>query len=158
MNETDMAPDFTIPDAGGKTVSLKDFRGRWVVVYFYPKDDTPGCTMEAMEFTKLEAEFSKAGTMVLGISRDSCESHVAFTKKRNLGITLLSDTDMAVQKLYGVWRLRSFLGREAFGTVRSTFLADPQGRIAKIWDDVNPAGHAQAVLAEVKKRKDKPAA
>jgi peroxiredoxin Q/BCP len=153
LKETELAPDFTIPDAGEKKVSLHYFRGKWVVVYFYPKDDTPGCTMEAMEFTKLEADFSRAGAMVLGISRDSCESHLQFSKKRNLGITLLSDADMAVQKLYGVWRPHSFMGKPVVGTVRSTFLVDPGGRIAKIWDDVNPAGHAQAVLAEVEKRK-----
>lgn len=152
LKENDKAPDFTLPDSDGKKVSLHDFSRMWLVVYFYPKDDTPGCTIEAMDFTKLEAGFRKAGAMVLGISRDSCESHVAFAKKRNLGITLLSDPDTAVQKLYGVWRAHSFMGRETVGTVRSTFLVGPDGRIAKIWDSVNPLGHADAVLTEVRKR------
>ncbi|MEW6035289.1 MAG: thioredoxin-dependent thiol peroxidase [Candidatus Micrarchaeota archaeon] len=152
VKEGDAAPDFTLPDADGRSVALSSFRGKRAVVYFYPKDDTPGCTIEAMEFTALRDEFARTGVEIVGISKDSCESHAKFAKKRKLGITLLSDEDASVQKKYGVWRPRKFMGREFLGTARVTFLIDEKGTIKKIWDPAEPKGHAAAVLDEIKKR------
>lgn len=149
--EGEVAPDFKLLDASGESISLKDFKGKKVVLYFYPKDDTPGCTMEAIDFTRLKEEFGKAGAVVLGVSSDSCESHVKFTKKRNLGITLLSDENAEVQRSYGVWRKKSFMGKEYMGTARVTVLIGKNGRIVKIWDPVTVPKHADAVLDIVKK-------
>ncbi len=151
LKEGDAAPDFTLPDSEGREVALSSLRGRKAAVYFYPKDDTPGCTIEAMDFTALKDEFANAGVEIIGISKDSCASHAKFAKKRKLGITLLSDEDASVQKKYGVWRPRKFMGREFLGTARATFLIDEKGTIKKIWDPVEPKGHAQAVLEEAKK-------
>jgi peroxiredoxin Q/BCP len=153
MKEGEDAPEFSLPDAEGKSVSLGSFRGKKVVLYFYPKDDTPGCTTEAIDFTKLKDEFLKANSVVLGISKDSCESHVKFMKKHGLTVILLSDENAEVQKRYGVWRPKNFLGKEFMGTARVTFLIDGQGKIVKVWDPVNPLGHAAAVLEEIKKMK-----
>ncbi len=147
------APEFILPDGDGKKVALTDFRGKKVVVYFYPKDDTPGCTIEAVDFTKLREGFEKAGAVVLGISKDSCGSHVKFSKKYSLTVMLLSDEDASVQKKYGVWRPKKFMGKEFLGTARVTFLLDEKGKVIKVWDPVEPAGHAEAVLEEIKKMK-----
>ncbi|MEW6722213.1 MAG: thioredoxin-dependent thiol peroxidase [Candidatus Micrarchaeota archaeon] len=147
------APGFSLPDADGREVSLGDFRGRKVVLYFYPKDDTPGCTIEAVDFTRLAGDFADAGAVVIGISKDSCASHAKFTKKYSLGVILLSDADASVQKAYGVWRPKKFLGKEFLGTARVTFLIDERGKILKVWDPVKPEGHAEEVLDEVKDRK-----
>src|SRR5271157_3609554 len=145
------AADFSLPDSNGNTVSLFEFRGNIVVLYFYPKDDTPGCTIEAVDFTKLRPEFEKIGAIILGVSSDSCESHIRFTKKRKLGIILLSDEDAEVQKKYGVWRKKNYMGKEFDGTARVTFLIGKDGKVTKIWDPVVPLGHAKAVLEEAKK-------
>lgn len=150
-SEGDKAPGFTLPDKDGKEVSLGDFPGKMIVLYFYPKDDTPGCTMEANGFTKLNDEFAKAGAVVLGISKDSCESHMKFSRKYGLSVILLSDADASVQKKYGVWRPKKFLGKEFLGTARVTFLIGGDGRIKRIWDPVKPEGHAQEVLEAVRK-------
>jgi peroxiredoxin Q/BCP len=150
LKEGDSAPEFTLPDSYGKKVSLKDFKGKCVVLYFYPKDNTSGCTIEARDFTKLKGEFEKLNAIVLGVSNDSCESHVKFTNDKSLGITLLADTETEVLKKYGAWRLKNMLGKEYMGTVRSTFLIDEKGKIAKIWDSVNPLGHADAVLKKIR--------
>ena len=154
LKENDLAPAFSLLDSNESRVSLKDFFGKWVVLYFYPKDFTFGCTIEAIDFTKRSPEFSKLRAMILGISKDSCESHMKFVKGKKLSITLLSDPDSAVQKLYGVWQPKKLLGREFLGTVRTTFLVDPEGMIVKIWNKVNPIGHADAVLEEVRKRSE----
>ncbi|HSB47474.1 MAG TPA: thioredoxin-dependent thiol peroxidase [Candidatus Bilamarchaeum sp.] len=153
METGDEAPDFSIPDGEGKAVALREFRGKKVVLYFYPKDDTPGCTIEAVDFTKLKAEFQKANTVILGISKDSCESHVKFSKKFGLTVLLLSDSDASVQKMYGVWRPKKFMGKEFLGTARVTFLIDEKGKIVKTWDPVKPEGHAAEVLEEIRKMK-----
>ncbi len=152
LKENDVAPDFSLLDTYSKKVFLHDFLGGWVVVYFYPKDLTSGCTIEAMDFTKLAPDFEKAGAKILGISKDTCESHMKFVKEKKLGITLLADPDGAVNKLYGVWSERKFMGKVFMGTERTTFLVDANGNIVKIWHDVNPLGHASAVLEDVKGR------
>jgi peroxiredoxin Q/BCP len=151
MDIGDDAPDFKLKDADENEISLKGLRGRKVVLYFYPEDDTPGCTTEAMDFTKLKDEFAKENAVVIGISKDSCESHRKFIAKRSLSIILLSDPNLIAHNLYGVWRLKKFAGKEYVGTVRSTFLIDESGKIAKIWDSVIPIGHAHAVLEEIRK-------
>lgn len=151
LDEGMKAPAFTLKDADENYVTLKDFRGKNVVLYFYPKDNTPGCTTEALDFTDLKSEFEKNDTAIMGISRDSCISHQNFIDKKNLTIKLLSDPDSSVQKKYGVWRPKKFMGREFLGTVRSTFLIGKDGRIKKYWDKVKAKGHAKEVLEEVKK-------
>ncbi len=140
------APPFTLNDADGNDVTLKDFRGKWIVLYFYPKDNTPGCTIEALDFTRLQNEFAKRNAVILGISKDSCASHKKFIKDKSLTVTLLSDPDAKAQQAFGVWRLKKFMGKEFLGTIRSTFLIAPDGTIARIWDPVTPEGHAQEVL------------
>ena len=144
------APVFSLPDALGKKVSLKDFFGKWVVVYFYPKDDTPGCTIEALDFTKFSKEFLKLKIKVLGISKDNCVSHQKFIDKHKLNLELLSDVDHKLQESFGVWRKKKFMGREYLGTVRSTFLIDKKGKIVNIWDDISAKGHANEVLEYIK--------
>ncbi len=141
------APDFTSVDQKGETVSLAQFRGRQnVVLYFYPKDDTPGCTVEANEFTSLLGEFAAADTVVLGVSKDSCEKHRKFIAKHDLGVTLLADTDGGLCELYGTWGKRKFMGREYLGIGRSTFVIDKAGKLAHVDYKVKAKGHASAIL------------
>jgi len=140
------APAFTLPDKDEKKTSLKDFRGRWVVVYFYPKDNTSGCTLEAKNFTDSATTFKRNMADILGISPDSPESHCRFTDKHGLGITLLSDVDHKVADKYGVWQLKKMAGREYYGIVRSTFLINPDGKIAALWSKVKVKDHVQEVL------------
>lgn len=146
VKEGNKAPAFSLKDNTEKIHKLSDYKGKWVVLYFYPKDNTPGCTLEAMDFSALKDKFKKKKAVILGVSKDSCESHQKFIDKKRLTITLLSDPDHKVQEKYGVWRPKKFMGREFLGTVRSTFLIDPNGKIQKIWDNVRTKGHAQAVL------------
>ena len=146
LKEGQSAPDFTVQDQGGKDVSLSDFAGKWVVLYFYPKDDTPGCTIEAIDFTKFSDSFAKLKAVVLGLSPDSCASHQKFIKARNLAVRLLSDPEKAVHDQYGVWGKKKFMGREYMGTLRTTFLLDPKGKIVKIWENVKVKDHAEDVL------------
>ena len=149
----DMAPDFSLPDQNEKTVSLSGLQGRWVVLYFYPKDNTPGCTTEACDFTASCGEFSRLDAEILGVSPDSAKSHRSFISKQNLGITLLSDPDHKVLESYGAWQKKSMYGREYMGVVRSTFLIDPLGRLAHVWPKVKVKGHVEEVqkkLAELK--------
>ena len=145
------APNFCLPDQNEKQVCLRDFNGKWVVLYFYPKDNTPGCTVEAMDFSRLKSQFEKNNAVVLGVSKDNCKSHQKFITGKKLTFPLLSDPETKVQKLYGVWRPKKFLGKEFLGTVRSTFLVDLQGNIAKIWDQVKVRGHGKEVLEEIEK-------
>ncbi|MDD5148668.1 MAG: thioredoxin-dependent thiol peroxidase [Candidatus ainarchaeum sp.] len=151
LKENSPAPDFCLKDADEKQVCLKDFTGKWIVAYFYPKDNTPGCTLEAIYFTKYKKEFESLNAGILGISRDSCKSHKNFSKKRKLGITLLSDEDKKVHELYGVWRPKKFMGKEFLGAIRSTFLLSPEGKIAGYWDNVQVPGHVEEVLETLKK-------
>ncbi len=148
------AIDFSLPDQDGKKVSLSDFRGKWIVLYFYPKDNTPGCTIEAIHFTKEMKEFTKRGAVILGVSPDSPQSHCNFIKKQKLRLELLSDEKKTVLKKYGVWGRKKFMGREYLGVLRTTLLIDPNGRIMHVWNDVKVKGHAEEVLAELKRRKD----
>ncbi len=134
------APNFELLDADSKPVSLKDFQGKWAVLYFYPKDLTPGCTIEAVDFTCFETDFRKANAVVLGVSKDSCESHQKFRAKKTLTIRLLSDPDTKMQKSYGVWGEKQFLGKKYMGTFRTTFLIDPKGKIAHIWEKSSRSG------------------
>jgi peroxiredoxin Q/BCP len=147
LKESDVAPEFSAATNGGGTVSLTDFRGRNVILYFYPKDDTPGCTKEACAFRDHFADFKKKGAVVLGVSTDSAKSHDRFVEKFKLPFTLLADEDKKIVEAYGVWGEKSFMGRKYLGTHRVTFLIGPDGRIKKIWPRVKPEEHAQEVLA-----------
>jgi thioredoxin-dependent peroxiredoxin len=144
------APDFTVLNDQGQKVKLSDFKGKKVVLYFYPKDDTPGCTAEAKDFTCLASEFADAGAPILGISPDAPAKHHAFQSKYGLGVQLLSDTTHATAEAYGVWAEKSMYGRKYMGIERSTFLVDARGRIAQIWRMVKVPGHAAAVLEAVR--------
>lgn len=143
----DLAPDIELPDETGVTHRLADQRGRWTIVYFYPQDDTPGCTTEACQFRDLDNEVRDTGADVWGISPDGASSHRRFREKFQLPFTLLSDEDHAVAERYGAWQLKSNYGREYMGIQRSTFLVDPDGRIARTWPKVKADGHAADVLA-----------
>jgi len=143
----DQAPDVALPDERGTIHRLADERGRWVVLYFYPEDDTPGCTTEACQFRDAHEEINDRGAEVWGISPDGAASHAAFRSKFNLPFALLSDEDHSVSTRYGAWRLKNNYGREYMGIQRSTFLVDPTGRIAHVWPKVKADGHAADVLA-----------
>jgi peroxiredoxin Q/BCP len=149
-NPGDKAPPFTLPRDGGGTVSLADFAGRKLVLYFYPRADTPGCTTEAIDFSRLKSAFERAGADILGVSADPVAAQDRFKGKHKLAIALGSDETHTMLKAYGVWQEKSLYGRKFLGVVRATFLIDPQGRIAQAWPKVSVAGHAAAVLAAVK--------
>jgi thioredoxin-dependent peroxiredoxin len=144
------APDFTLLRDGGNQVSLKDFSGRKVVLYFYPKADTPGCTREAIDFSKLHGQFEKADTAVLGVSADPVERQDKFKTKHRLGTPLLSDETHAMLEAYGVWGQKSLYGKTFMGIIRTTVLIGPDGRIARIWPKVKVDGHAAEVLTAAK--------
>ena len=127
--------------------TLAEYAGTWVVVYFYPKDNTPGCTIEAEQFRDTEQEFAKRNTIVLGVSKDTCASHKKFIEKKRLPFTLVADTEHTLMDAFGVWGERTFMGKKYMGTSRTTFLIDPEGVIVYVWETVKPAGHAQEVLA-----------
>lgn len=146
----DAAPEFTLPRDGGGTVSLSDLRGRKAVIYFYPKDDTSGCTKEALAFTEAAAEFDAAGVEILGVSRDGVAKHDKFKAKHGLGVTLLADEDGAVCEAYGVWVEKSMYGKTYMGIERATYLIDEDGRIAQIWRKVRVPGHVEKVLEAAK--------
>jgi peroxiredoxin Q/BCP len=141
-----VVPDFTLPASGGEDWSLKGARGRNLVIYFYPKDDTPGCTLEGEGFRDLQAAFAKAKTQVVGISPDSVASHDKFCAKKGFQFPLLSDADKKVCELFGVWREKSMYGRKYMGVERSTFLIDAQGKLRREWRKVKVNGHAAEVL------------
>ncbi|HXY58018.1 MAG TPA: peroxiredoxin [Methylocystis sp.] len=150
LNEGDPAPDFSLPGAGGERLSLADFKGRKLALYFYPKDDTSGCTKEAIDFNGLRDKFAKAGAGVVGVSPDSVKAHDKFREKHELKLPLASDEEKAALTAYGVWVEKSMYGRKYMGVERSTFLIGADGRIAKIWRKVKVPGHAEAVLAAAK--------
>jgi peroxiredoxin Q/BCP len=144
-----VAPGFCLPDQDGEEVCLESLRGRWIVLYFYPKDNTKGCTLEAIDFTLNKDRIEGMGATVLGVSPDSVESHQSFCDKHGLTITLLSDPGHGVLEAYGVWQLKMRYGREYMGVVRSTFLIDPQGRIAHGWERVKVADHVEEVIEKL---------
>ncbi|MGE6743127.1 thioredoxin-dependent thiol peroxidase [Allorhizobium pseudoryzae] len=144
------APGFTLPRDGGGTVSLSDFAGKPVVVYFYPKDDTSGCTTEAIDFTSLADSFAGAGATVIGISPDSVSKHDKFIKKHDLKVVLLADEDQVAANAYGVWKEKSMYGKKYMGIERATFLIGADGKVAQVWPKVKVAGHAEEVLEAVK--------
>lgn len=150
LKEGDKAPDFSATTNGGGTISLAELKGKSVVLYFYPKDDTSGCTKEACGFRDHFKEFEKAGAVVLGVSTDPVKSHDKFVNKYNLPFMLLADEDKRIVQAYGVWGEKSFMGRKYKGTFRVTFLIGPDGRIRKIWPQVKPEEHGQEVLAALR--------
>ncbi len=153
--EFEKAPDFTLPDKDGKNISLKDFKGKWVILYFYPKDNTSGCTREAVEFSEKLKDFKDLNAEIIGVSKDSEKSHQKFYEKHNLKITLLSDVDHKIHELYGAWGKKKLYGKEYMGTIRSTFLIDPDGFIRKEWKKVKVKGHVEEVLNTLKREIDK---
>ena len=145
----DTAPDFKLPDQDGESISLDALRGRRVVIYFYPADDTPGCTKEACQFNDNLKTFEKAGVAVLGISPDKAEKHTKFRSKYKLKFPLLTDADKSVMEKYGAWGEKTMYGKKTVGTIRSTFLIGPTGKIERAWYHVRADGHAAKVLEEV---------
>ena len=146
------APAFTLADQDNNKVKLTDLAGEWVVLYFYPKDDTPGCTTEACEFTVGIKAFEKLGATILGVSPDTVEKHRKFADKYKLKVTLLADTDRKVMEKYGAYGVKKMYGKEVMGVIRSTFIIDPKGKVAHVWKSVKAAGHAEKVrekLAEL---------
>lgn len=144
-----LSPDFTLMDQRGREHTLSDYRGQWVALYFYPKDDTSGCTKEACVIRDDFAQFAKLRARVFGVSVDSVKSHALFAKKYNLPFSLLADEKKEVVKKYGVWQEKKIMGREYMGTVRTSFLIDPRGKIAKIYKKVEPAIHAAELLRDL---------
>lgn len=150
LKEGDKAPAFDVLTNGGGRIALGDLRGKHVILYFYPKDDTPGCTKEACAFRDQFAEFEKRGAVVLGVSADPVKSHDKFVEKYKLPFTLLADEDRKIVEAYGVWGQKSFMGRKYMGIHRVTFLIDPDGNLQKVWPTVKPEEHAEEVLAVLK--------
>jgi peroxiredoxin Q/BCP len=144
------APDFKLPDAEGELISLKNFKDKWLVLYFYPKDNTSGCTTEAVDFTGSLPEFKKLDSSVVGVSPDSCKSHQKFIVKHDLAVILLSDEEKAVMEKYGVWQMKKMYGKDYLGVVRTTLLIGPDGKIRHIWNNVKVAGHIADVLGKLK--------
>jgi thioredoxin-dependent peroxiredoxin len=147
LKEGDAAPAFELESDNAGTFRLDDLRGKYVVLYFYPKDDTPGCTVEACSFRDSNSEIEAEGAVVLGVSTDSLRSHDKFRRKHRLSFPLLSDPEHRVAEAYGVYGLKKFMGREYMGVQRATFVIGPDGRLAKVWPEVKPADHAEEVLA-----------
>jgi len=143
------AKDFNLPDQKGKYHKLSDYSGKWVVVYFYPKDDTPGCTKEACNFRDSWDMFGKKGIIILGISKDSVATHFKFALKYHLNFPILSDEPREVIQAYGAWGRKKFMGKEFEGTIRMTYLVDPKGEIFKIYKKVNPLTHAEDILKDI---------
>ncbi len=149
LNVGDTAPDFTMPAESGKTVSLADYSGKYLVLYFYPKDNTPGCTVEAKDFSALKKDFTKASCEILGVSRDSVKKHENFIAKQDLTISLGADLEGKVTEDYGVWVEKKMYGKTYMGIQRATFLIGPDGKIVEIWPKVKVKNHAEDVLARV---------
>lgn len=145
----DKAPEFTLPDQHGKIHSLSDYAGKWILLYFYPKDDTPGCTKEACGIRDLWSTYKKRGVVVLGASIDPVKKHAKFVEKYDLPFTLLSDESKTLVNAYGVWGKKKFMGREYMGIFRNSFLIDPKGKIFKIYEQVKPDIHAEEVLKDI---------
>ena len=146
---------FSLPDQNGVVRGPGDYAGKWLVVYFYPKDNTSGCTLEAKSFTDLAGQFADHGAVIVGVSPDSVKSHCGFIAKHGLGITLLSDPERALLEAAGAWQKKKLYGKEHMGVVRSTALVDPQGVVREVWTKVKAAGHAEEVLARLRQLREK---
>lgn len=144
------APDFTLPDQDAAEHTLSSYKGKWVLLYFYPKDDTPGCTKEACAIRDADPDLSSLGAVVLGVSADSVKSHKKFAEKYNLQFPLLADEEKKVIEAYGVWRAKKFMGRDYEGILRTSFLINPEGIISKVYESVKPEVHAGEVLTDLK--------
>lgn len=153
LKEGSIAPDFKTKDQDVEIHTLSDYRGRWVLIYFYPKDDTPGCTKEACAIRDMMPDFKKLKLQVFGVSKDDVKSHKKFARKYDLPFRLLVDSDKEIMKKYGVWAKKKFMGREYMGTLRTSFLIDPKGKIKKIYENVKPEIHANKILEDLKKLK-----
>jgi len=151
----DKAPDFALPSTRGKDISLKEFKGSDIILYFYPKDDTPGCTKEACSFRDHESDLTKEHAVVLGVSTDSLESHDKFRGKYNLNFPLLSDTTADVAKMYGAWKEKNMYGRRTWGVARMTYWIGPDGRVKKVYKKVDAAQHADEILADLRAARKK---
>jgi peroxiredoxin Q/BCP len=149
------APQFCLPNQDNVEICLRDLKGKWIVLYFYPKDLTPGCTTEACEFTEAMPDFESLDAVILGVSPDAPEKHRKFIEKKDLKITLLSDEEKKVLKAYGAWGLKKLYGKEYEGVIRSTFLIDPEGNIAAVWPKVRVKGHVEDVKAKLEELKTK---
>jgi peroxiredoxin Q/BCP len=149
-----IAPDFCLADQDGIQICLKDLRGKWIVLYFYPRDNTAGCSLEAKNFSCLRKDFQAENAVVLGVSRDSVESHQHFIEKKELKVKLLSDQQADVHRTYDVLHPKHFKGKEVISAVRTTFLIDPEGKIASVWNNVKVVGHAEKVLSELRSLKE----
>jgi peroxiredoxin Q/BCP len=150
IKENTKAPDFNLPSTNGENQKLKELLGKYVVIYFYPKDDTPGCTIETNDFNKLLPKFKKLNCDIFGISKDTIKSHDKFREKFKIKFDLLSDEEIKVLKKYKVWGKKKFMGREFMGIIRSTILIDKKGKIIKVWDNVKVKDHAKEVLETLK--------
>jgi peroxiredoxin Q/BCP len=148
----DKAPEFCLPNQDETQICLRDIKGKWLVLYFYPKDNTAGCTAEACDFTEALPEFDEMDAVILGVSPDSPKKHRNFIEKKNLKITLLADEESEVSQKYGVWQLKKMCGKEYMGIVRTTFLINPEGKIEKIWEKVKVKGHVEAVKEALAKK------
>ncbi len=146
------AKNISLLNQSNELVSTETLKGKWIVLYFYPRDNTPGCTIEAIDFSKLKPEFDQLDAVILGVSPDSIKKHCNFIEKKDLTITLLSDPEHELIESYGAWQLKKFMGREAMGVVRSTWLIDPQGVICESWSPVKVKNHAQIVLEKLKEQ------
>ncbi len=151
LEKGQQAPHFTLINQDEQAITLRDFQGKWVVLYFYPKDNTSGCTLEAKDFTCLAEQFAELNAVIVGISPDSISSHQKFIAKQELNLNLLSDPDKTALQAYGAWRMKKNYGREYMGVVRSTFLIDPEGVVRQVWDNVRVKGHAEKVLSTLTK-------
>jgi thioredoxin-dependent peroxiredoxin len=147
LGEGDLAPDFSLPTDAGNVRSLSDLRGKKVVLYFYPKDDTTACTLEGQDFSRLKDEFEAAGAVIVGMSPDSAKKHAKFREKQGLSVELVADETTNTLQAYGVWAEKSMYGRKYMGVVRTTLLIDAKGKVAKVWEKVSVPGHAEEVLA-----------
>ncbi|MEM7621247.1 MAG: thioredoxin-dependent thiol peroxidase [Pseudomonadota bacterium] len=150
ISEGQSAPDFTLPCDSGETLTLNSLKGKTVVLYFYPKDDTSGCTKQAIAFSEMIAEFAELGAEIIGVSPDSVKKHDKFKEKHGLKVKLVSDEEKSLVETYGVWVEKQMYGKKYMGVERSTFLIDPKGKIIKIWRKVKVPGHAEHVLNEIK--------
>jgi len=146
LKQNDVAPNFHLPDQNEIPRTLDQNQGKWLIIYFYPKDNTPGCTIEAKDFTCLQDEFNKLDVQIIGVSKDSIKSHLRFIEKQALNLTLLSDPDLEMMEAYGVWKEKKLYGKTALGVVRSTFLINPEGKIQEAWYNVRAKDHAQRTL------------